>query len=119
MTSKVRVKMNNTQKILLKRALNKNGKAQEMFTKECVKAFDGYTPYDTGRLKNMMIKIETSRIIYNAPYARKQYYSNKGLGKQGNSIGGKRGKFWDKRAWIDNGDKIVQTMAELCGGRAK
>lgn len=38
----VRVKMNNTQKILLKRHLNKNGKAQERFTKECAKHMNNY-----------------------------------------------------------------------------
>ena len=119
MAAKVKVVMDNTQKILLKRYLNKNGKAQVRFTKECAKAFNNYVPFDTGRLKDDMVQLETSRIIYNAPYSRKQYYSNKGLGKQGNQVGGKRGKFWDKRAWVDNGDKIVQTIAEFCGGRAK
>ena len=119
MANKVRIKMNDAQKILLKRHLNKNGEAQEMFTKECAKRMNNYIPYDTGRLKDMMIKLQTSKIIYNAPYARKQFYSNKGNGKQGLSQGGLRGKRWDKRCWIDNGDKIVQSIADFVGGRVK
>lgn len=76
-------------------------------------------PFKTGRLKDMMIEIETNKVIYNAPYAAKNYYLNKGMGRGGESVGGKRGKFWDKRAWIDHGDKIVKTIAEFCGGQSR
>ena len=76
-------------------------------------------PYKTGRLKDMMIEIQTSKVIYKAPYARKQYYTNKGLGKQGNSVGGLRGKFWDKRMWNDRGNDIVKSIAQFVGGRSK
>lgn len=119
MATSIKLVMNDTQKILLKRHLNKNGQAQQMFTKECAKCFNNYIPYDTGRLKDMMVELQTNKIIYNAPYARKQYYTNKGLGNQGESIGGKRGKFWDKRAWNDQGDKIVQTISQFVGGRSR
>ena len=76
-------------------------------------------PYKTGRLKDMMVEIQTSKVIYKAPYARKQYYTNKGLGKQGNSVGGLRGKFWDKRMWNDRGNDIVKSIAQFVGGRSK
>lgn len=76
-------------------------------------------PYKTGRLKDMMVEIQTSKVIYKAPYARKQYYTNKGLGKQGTSLGGLRGKFWDKRMWNDRGNEIVKSVAQFVGGRAK
>jgi len=66
-----------------------------------------------------MITIDTDKITYNAPYAAKQYYTNKGNGKQGTSKGGLRGKMWDKRMWIDKGDNIVKTIAEFVGGKAK
>ncbi|MGN0026073.1 MAG: minor capsid protein [Clostridium sp.] len=119
MATKVKVIMDNTQKILLKRYLNKNGKAQVKFTKECAKWMNNYVPYDHGKLKDMMVEIKVSKVIYKAPYARKQYYTNKGLGKQGTQVGGKRGKFWDKRAWADNGDLIVRTIADFVGGKSK
>lgn len=119
MATKVRIEMNDTGKILLKRALNKDGKAQEKFTKECAKWMNNYVPYDRGRLKDMMVEIQTSKVIYKAPYARKQYYTNKGNGKQGTALGGLRGKYWAKRAWIDHGDEIVKSIADFVGGRAR
>jgi len=119
MATNVRVDIDDSQKILLKRYLNKNGKAQVEFTKQVAKYSNNYIPFKTGRLKDMMITIESDRIIYSAPYAAKQYYTNKGMGKQGTSQGGLRGKMWDKRMWINNGDKIVQSIAEFVGGKAK
>lgn len=119
MATTVKIEMEDTQKILLKRHLNSNGEAQKKFTQEVAKECNNYVPYDTGRLKDWMIELQTDKIIYNAPYASKQYYTNKGMGKQGESIGGLRGKYWDKRMWVDKGDKIVQTIAQFCGGKAK
>ena len=115
--STVKIKMDSTQKILLKRYLNQNGDAQVKFTKECAKAMNNYVPFKTGRLKDMMITLESNRIIYSAPYAAKNYYTNKGNGKQGTKLGGLRGKYWDKRMWTDKGDSIVQTIANFVGGR--
>lgn len=117
--ARVKLKMNPTQKILLKRNLNKNGAAQVLFTKECAKAFNNYVPFKTGRLKDMMVELKTDKIIYNAPYAKKQYYSNKGTGRQGTSLGGTRGKLWDKRAWINKGNSIVKSVTSFVGGRVK
>ncbi|HDK7188710.1 TPA: capsid protein [Clostridium botulinum] len=119
MATKVKIQMNDTEKILLKRSLNKNGQAQIKFTKECAKEMNNYTPFLTGRLKDMSVELKTDKIIFNAPYAKKQYYLNKGMGKQGTSLGGLRGKYWDKRMFADNGDKIVQTIADFVGGRRK
>lgn len=119
MATNVRIQMDDTGKILLKRYLNKDGQAQEKFTKEVAKYSDNYVPFQTGRLKNMMIEIKTNKIIYNAPYARKQYYTNKGNGKEGTSLGGLRGKFWDKRMWNDRGNDVVKSIAQFVGGRAK
>ena len=51
------------------------------------------------------------------PYARKQYYSNAGYGKEGNSKGGLRGKLWVKRCWADNGKNICKSVAQFVGGR--
>lgn len=38
----VHIQMDNAQKILLKRHLGKNGKAQVIFTKECAKQMNNY-----------------------------------------------------------------------------
>lgn len=119
MATTVKIQMDSTDKILLKRHLQQNGEAQVKFTKECAKTFNNYVPYDSGRLKDMMIELQADKIIYNAPYAKKAYYTNKGEGRGGNSVGGLRGKMWDRRAFIDHGDKIVQSIAEFVGGRSK
>lgn len=119
MATTVKIQMDKTQKILLKRHLNKNGKAQVKFTKEVAKNCNNYVPFLTGRLKDMSVELKTDKIIYNAPYAAKQYYTNKGMGKQGTALGGLRGKYWDKRMWSDKGDRIVQTIADFAGGRTR
>jgi hypothetical protein len=117
--SDIKIQMDPTQKILLKRLLNKDGQAQVRFTRECAKAFNNYTPFDSGRLKDMTVKINTSNVTYSANYAKKQYYCNQGMGKQGTSVGGLRGKYWDKRCWMSNGDKIIKTIADFVGGRSQ
>ncbi|AUM91510.1 minor capsid protein [Clostridium botulinum] len=114
MSTKVRVQIDNPQKILLKRYLNKDGQAQVKFTKEVAKKSNNYVPFLTGRLKDMSVQLTTNKIIWNAPYSKKQYYLNKG----GNR-GALRGKYWDKRMWGNEGDEIVQSIAKFCGGRSK
>lgn len=107
----------NIQEILHNRGFNRNGTAQVLFTKECAKAMNNYVPFLTGRLKDMTVELGTDFVAYNAPYAEKQYYTNEGNGKQGESIGGLRGKLWDKRMWLQQGNQILNTVAELTGGR--
>lgn len=116
---KVKVKLDPIQEILLKRGLNKNGEAQVFFTKECAKEFNNYVPFLTGRLKDMNISMTTDSIKYSTPYAKKQYYTNKGNGKNGTSRGGFRGKLWDKRCWNDKGSSIVKNVAKFCGVKCK
>ena len=119
MATKVRLQLDPTQKILLKRALNENGKGQQYFTKQVAKYANNYTPYLTGRLKDIDVEIQTSKIIYKAPYASKAYYTNKGTGRQGMAHGGLRGSRWIPRMWTQKGDEIVQSVAKFCGLRAK
>lgn len=116
MATTVRVRMDPTQKILLKRYLNQDGRAQVKFTKECAKFMNAYIPYATGRLKDMMVTINPTNVTYNAPYAAKQYYTNAGNGRQGSSAGGIRGKQWAPRMWTAKGDEIVETIASFVGG---
>ncbi|EPS55299.1 TPA: minor capsid protein [Clostridium botulinum] len=114
MATTVKIQIDKTEKILLKRYLNKNGQAQIKFTQEVAKQCNNYVPFLTGRLKDMSVELKIDKLIYNAPYAAKQYYTNKG----GNR-GALRGKYWDKRMWSDKGDKIVQTIADFAGGRTR
>ncbi|MBN3421755.1 minor capsid protein [Clostridium botulinum] len=114
MATTVRIQIDKTEKILLKRYLNKNGEAQVKFTKEVAKECNNYVPFLTGRLKDMSIQLTINKIIWSAPYSKKQYYLNKGSNR-----GALRGKYWDKRMWATEGDKIVKSVAAFCGGRSK
>lgn len=119
MTTTIKIIMNSNQKILLARYLNKDGRAQNMFTQECAKEMNPYIPYLSGQLKDQDIQIGASSITYLAPYARKQYYNNKGNGINGTSSGGIRGMRWAPRMWITRGDMIVAKIASLVGGKAE
>ena len=119
MATTYKLQLDPTQKILLKRYLNKNGKAQAFFTKTCEKHMNKYVPFLTGNLKDITCTVKTKQIVYNAPYSRKVYYTNQGMGKQGTATGGLRGRYWDKRMMSSEGNTIVKEVANFVGGRAK
>lgn len=110
MTTKVRINIDPAQEILLRRGLEEGGGVQRFFTSEVARMCDPYVPKDFGTLKNDKA-ITKNSITYEQPYARKQYYENKGKGL--------RGKEWDKRMWADRGGEIVQAVAKKAGGKAK
>lgn len=118
MAIKVTINLDPTEKILLKRKLSKNGQAQLFFTNEIARLSEPYVPFQGGDLKNKKT-ISNNKITYNMPYARKQYYSNAGAGKEGNSKGGLRGKLWVKRCWSDKGKDICKSVAQFVGGRVE
>lgn len=117
MSTVIRLQLDSTQRILLKRNLNKDGQAQKFFTKEVERIMNPYVPWLTGNLKDTSVTINTSNVIYNAPYAQVQYRTNIGMGREGFSHGGLRGSMWDKRAWNARGDEVVRKVATFVGGR--
>lgn len=104
-----RLNINSSQEILLKRNLNANGKAQKFFTHEVRRISDPYVPFLNGIMKNTAVE-KASSIEYVQPYARRQFYENRGDGL--------RGKEWIQRAWADRGDEIVRSVSNFVGGRA-
>lgn len=108
--ARVKINLDSTEQILLKRHLNRNGAAQQFFTSEVARICDAYIPSDTGLMKNSRI-IGVDKITYPQIYSRKQYNENKGKGL--------RGKLWDKRAWADRGKEVVQSVAQFSGVRAR
>jgi hypothetical protein len=117
MFTTVKLQMDSTQKIMLKRYINKDGQAQRFFTKEVEKAMNPYVPWLTGNLKDASVTVHVADVTYNAPYAQIQYRTNTGMGKEGLSHGGLRGSMWDKRAWSARGSEIVRKVAVFVGGR--
>ena len=75
--------------------------AQAAFAQEVAKQMDKYVPFDTGTLKNsvhLASDYERGVLIYNTPYARKQYY----LHPEGEGVhDGRRGSYWGQRCDAD------------------
>lgn len=110
MGTNIKLKIDPADKILLKRNLNRNGKGQQFFTHEVRRLSDPYVPFLSGTLKNTAQEL-TNRIEYVQPYARRQYYENRGNGL--------RGSHWTERMWADRGKEIIQSVAAYCGGKTK
>ncbi len=102
------LKMDPTEKILMRRSMEKNGNAQRFFTHEVRRLADPYVPLRNGPLKNTA-REEVTRIVYIQPYAKKQWEQNKGNGL--------RGKEWVLRMWVDRHGEIVKSVAVYVGGR--
>lgn len=110
MGTNIKLKIDPADKILLKRNLNRNGKGQQFFTHEVRRLSDSYVPFLSGTLKNTAQEL-TNRIEYVQPYAKRQYYENRGNGL--------RGSHWTERMWADRGKEIIQSVAAYCGGKTK
>lgn len=107
MATAVKINLNPTQKILLKRNLEKGGGAQRFLTHEIRRLSDPYVPFRSGPLKNTAIE-KVDRIEYVTPYARRQWHENRGNGL--------RGKQWCMRMWADRGSEIVNSVSAFVGG---
>lgn len=117
---KATVKLNllPVQTIMTIRGLQNKGPVQKFFTNEVARKCDPLIPMDTGMLKNNKA-IGIDSITYESPYAKRQYYENRGFGNGGTSIGGLRGKLWDKRCKTLYGKQITRSVAKMAGGRAE
>ena len=75
--------------------------AQAAFAQEVARKMDQYVPFDTGTLKNsvhLASDYQRGVLIYNTPYARKQYY----LHPEGEGVhDGHRGSYWGQRCDAD------------------
>lgn len=84
-------------------------KAQYAFSQEAARLTDPFVPFDTGTLKNSVnqaSKFDEGLLVYNIPYARKQYY----LHAQGSDLRGDtglRGSYWGQRALADMGEHLA------------
>ena len=115
MGTKVHLQMDPVEKILLKRNLDKNGKGQQFFTHEVRRLSDPYVPFLNGPLSENVTELP-NQIIYNSPYARRQWYENQGKNRRFHQLAGGH---WTERMWPDRGKEIIRAVAAYCGGRAK
>lgn len=97
-------------------------KAQFALAQEAARFIDPYVPFDTGVLKNSVnqaSKFDEGLLVYNTPYARRQFY----LHPEGECLHGDtgvRGSYWGQRALADYGEAIAyiatQAVTTFWGG---
>ena len=97
-------------------------KAQFALSQEAARLIDSYVPLDTGMLKNSVntaSKYDEGLLVYNTPYARRQYYlhsegsdlhtfmGNEERGLEPDKYKGLRGSYWGQRALADMGEHLA------------
>ena len=102
--------------IIRSRGLQDRGPVQKFLASEVARRCDPYVPMRTGILKNTA-QVQPDGVLYDQPYARRQYYENAGNGTDGTAAGGQRGKEWDKRMVADHGDEITVAVAKKVGAK--
>lgn len=81
---------------------------QFAFSQKVADVVDKYVPLETGTLKNSVnqaSKFDEGLLVYNTPYARRQFY----LHPEGECLHGEnglRGSYWGQRAIADHKDEL-------------
>ncbi len=101
-----------TQVLIRTRGIEIGGRVQQFIDSEVLRLTDPYVPMDTSELKKSgtkSTKIGSGEVKYSTPYARRQYYENKGSGL--------RGSKWFHRSKIDNKQTILSGALKKAGGK--
>lgn len=88
-------------KIIDKYGMQDGGNADLFLANTCFRRMTKYVPWDTGALATT-VTVKPNKVIYEQPYAHKQYTTNKGKGI--------RGKEWDKKMVNNERDIIVKEV---------
>jgi len=125
----IKIDFKSAQDIIKERGLEPGGKTQMAFADALLAYGDKRTPKQEGNLINraMFALSGGTEIYYPGPYARYLWY---GVAMEGKPPmkptdrplkfqGELRGKEWLTRTWQDDGNKILQEVAEMAGGRVK
>lgn len=106
--------------LLAHRGLQKGGKVQQYIDSEVLRCTDSYVPFRTGKLKQSgttSTVIGSGMVHYSTPYARENYYNNKGMGIQGVNRGGKRGRLFFERMKPDHLSGILKGVKQIAGAK--
>lgn len=102
--------------IIEKRGLESGGKVQQMIDSEVLRLMDPYVPLAEGTLRDNAIIhtiIGSGKIVYDGPYARKQYYIPMNHGN-----GDKRCAYWFEEMKKDGGkEKILNAARRVAGAK--
>jgi len=88
-------------KIIDKYGLGENGNARLYTANRAFIRMQKYVPFLTGALSTTTT-VRPGSVTYEVPYAHRQYVSNKGKGI--------RGKYWDRKMWSAEGDKLTKEV---------
>lgn len=113
MNFKARVTMLELQTLVAMRGLEVGGRVQKFIDSEMLRVTEPYIPMDTNELIRSGIrstKIGSGDIKWRTPYARRQFYENKG----GNGL---RGAQWWERSKADNRNTILKGAKKIAGGK--
>lgn len=116
------IKIKSTAQLLRERGINKGGKVQRFIDSEVIRCMDSFVPLRSGTLKKSAILgtvIGSGRVKYTAPYARRNYYENAGLGNEGTQRGGRRGRKWFERMKPIYLETILNGAVRLSGAERK
>lgn len=97
---KIKVKINNVNKILKDHGLNQEGRVIKFLRDDADRLMNPYIPMDNGMLRRNKSYPSNHEIKYISPYARYQYYGKLMLAKNGSS-------------WAKKGEKKVETNKSL------
>ena len=103
-----RLSIKPTEQILKERGLEAGGRVQKYIDETVIDLCEPYVPVDTGALKESPRTSSPpggGKVVYGVPYARKQYYENKG-------DGGLRGARWFERMKADRLNDIERMVNE-------
>lgn len=117
---KVTLKMSPTNVMIARRNLQKGGKVQKYVDSEVLRCSDPYIPFLTGKLKESgttSTVVGSGMVHYNTPYARKNYYKNRGNGVQGTNRSGLRGRLWFERMKKDHLPHILKGVKRIAGAK--
>ena len=119
-TIKLTFKLDPENAVLARRNLQKGGKVQKYIDSEVLRCSDKYVPLYTSALKKSGITstvIGSGMVHYDTPYARKNYYENRGRGTDGTAKGGLRGKLWFERMKRDHLPAILRGVKKIAGAK--
>lgn len=115
--------MDSPEKILARRGLDENGRAQTVLDSEVLRYSEPYVPFKTGMLARSGIigtRLGSGEVVYNAPYAKKQYYfgrtakglvySRSGKTPKGSSL---RGRYWIERMKADHLEDLRKVVVKF------
>lgn len=99
--------------IVDKFGMQEGGNAELFLANTCFRRMEKYTPWKTGAMATT-VTVKPGKIIYDQEYAYYQYrgYTSGTVKKYSNNSTGLRGKHWDKKMRINEGDLVAKEVAD-------